>query len=135
MVPKSSRDFLRAAAQRLTAAQALFDMKLNLDAQYLGGYVVECAMKALILHRTPKSKREGTLQALSAGKKMHDAEVLLGKLRTLHGPEPPALRQWISRYQWTTDLRYETGRRNTAETRNLLRTADAIFKWVENQLS
>ena len=30
----------------------------NLDAQYLGGYSVECALKALILHLTPDEVEE-----------------------------------------------------------------------------
>ena len=52
MPPTSDRDFLSAAGQRLEAARALFHGGLTLDAQYLGGYVVECSIKAVILHHT-----------------------------------------------------------------------------------
>ena len=47
MPPTTSRDFLKAAAQRLIAAEALLREKHTLHAQYLGGYTVECCLKAL----------------------------------------------------------------------------------------
>jgi hypothetical protein len=42
MQPKTSRDFLKVAEQRLNAAEALLRADLTLDAQYVGGYAVEC---------------------------------------------------------------------------------------------
>jgi hypothetical protein len=46
-VPTSSRDFQRAAAQRLTTAEFLLLHRYNLDAMYLAGYTVECSLKDL----------------------------------------------------------------------------------------
>ena len=46
MPPTTSRDFQKVAAQRLTTAETLLREKLTLDAQYLGGYTVECSLKA-----------------------------------------------------------------------------------------
>ena len=40
----------------------------------------------------------------------------------------------MRRFDWTTDLRYETGRKDTGETNALLKTARAIYKWVEMQI-
>jgi hypothetical protein len=40
----------------------------------------------------------------------------------------------MRRFDWTTDLRYETGRRDTGETIAFLKTAKAIYDWVEAQL-
>jgi len=40
MPPTTSRDFQKAAAQRLTTAETLLREKHTLDAQYLGGYTV-----------------------------------------------------------------------------------------------
>jgi hypothetical protein len=48
MPPTSSRDFLKAASQRLNAAETLLRENVTLDAQYIGGYAVECSLKALI---------------------------------------------------------------------------------------
>ena len=53
MPPTTSRDFQKAAAQRLTTAETLLREKLTVDAQYIGGYTVECTLKALIMELTP----------------------------------------------------------------------------------
>lgn len=135
MPPTSSCDFQKAAAQRLTAAEALRREKLNLDAQYIGGYTVECSLKALILEVTPDGDKADKLKQITAGKSMHRPEVLLGELRDLGVALPSDLAKRMRRFNWTTDLRYETGRRDTGETTALLNTAKAIFDWVEAQLS
>ena len=58
MPPTTPRDFLKVAIQRLTTAEILLREKLTLDAQYLGGYTVECSLKALILHWTPDPDKQ-----------------------------------------------------------------------------
>ena len=67
MPPTTPRDFLKVAAQRLTTAGTLLREKLTLDAQYLGGYTVECSLKALILHRTPDPDKPEKLKQLTSG--------------------------------------------------------------------
>lgn len=134
MAPKSSRDFLRAAAQRLAAANVLYRETLNLDAQYIGGYTVECALKALILDRTPANQQVETLQNITRGANWHRAETLLGKLRELGVTLPPQLARRMRQFDWTTNLRYETGRADTGETRALLKTAELIYTWVRDQM-
>jgi HEPN domain-containing protein len=135
MPPTSSRDFLKVAGQRLTTAETLLREKLTLDAQYFGGYTVECALKALILHLTPDPKKPDMLQRITSSAKMHRPDVLLGKLRTSHKVSLPLdIARRMRRFDWTTDLRYETGRRDTGETIAFLNTAKAIYEWVERQL-
>jgi len=137
MPPISSRDFQTAAAQRLMAAKTLFHQTLTLDAQYLGGYVVECSLKALILDKTPDTEKDDTLKKIIKGAKMHDPEKLL-ELLWERGVKPPVdLRKRMARFvgTWATDLRYETGRRDTGETRAFLNTAEAVYDWVEASLS
>ncbi len=56
MPPTTSRDFQKAAGQRLTAAETLLRETLTLDAQYIGGYTVECTLKALIMELTPAAR-------------------------------------------------------------------------------
>ena len=136
MPPTTSRDFQRAAAQRLTTAETLLREKLTLDAQYIGGYTVECSLKALILELTPAADKPDMLRRLTSGARMHRPDVLLGELRNLRSrssprPRPEGMR---ASFDWTTDLRYETGRRDTGETTALLRTAKAIYDRVEGQL-
>ncbi|MGB7157470.1 MAG: HEPN domain-containing protein [Tepidisphaeraceae bacterium] len=134
MPPTRSRDFQRVAAQRLTTAETLLREKLTLDAQYIGGYAVECSLKALILDRTPAAGKADKLERITAGAKMHRPDVLLGELRALGVSLPLEIAKRMRRYDWTTDLRYETGRRDTGETIGLLKTAKAIYDWVEEQL-
>jgi hypothetical protein len=134
MPPTTSRDFQKAAAQRLTSAEALHRAKLNLDAQYLGGYTVECSLKALILHLTPDADKPYKLKLISAGAKMHRPDVLFGELKNLGVSLPLVLVKRMRRFDWTTDLRYETGHRDTGETIALLNTVKAIYDWVEGQL-
>jgi HEPN domain len=133
--PITSRDFQKAAAQRLNAAETLLLQKLTLDARYIGGYTVECALKALILELTPESERTGMLSKITTGATMHRPDVLLSILRNLGVALPLDLARRIRRFEWTTDLRYETGRRDSGETVAFLKMAKAIYDWVENQLS
>lgn len=69
MPPTTSRDFQKASAQRLTAAETLLREKLTLDAQYIGGYTVECSLKSLILHRTPDPDKPDKLKQITSGAK------------------------------------------------------------------
>lgn len=62
MPPKTSRDFLKVAEQRLNAAEVLFDADLTLDAQYVAGYAVECSLKAVILGRCSRGETRGFLR-------------------------------------------------------------------------
>ena len=65
---------------------------------------------------------------------MHRPDVLFGELRDLGVSHPLEIAKRMRRFDWTTDLRYETGRRDTGETIAFLRTAKAIYDWVEDQL-
>lgn len=134
MQPTTSRDFQKVAGQRLTTAGILLREKLTLDAQYIGGYAVECSLKALILNLAPDPDKPDILKRITAGATMHRPDVLLGKLRNLGTSLPLALAKRMRRFDWATDLRYETGRRDTGETVAFLKTAKAIYDWVEGQL-
>ena len=134
MPPATSRDFQKAAGQRLTAALFLRDHRYTLDAQYLGGYTVECSLKSLILEKTPVVDRPSKLTAISSGARMHSPIVLLGELHDLGVTLPTALRKRMKKFRWTTDLRYDSGKLDFGETVAFLNTAQAIYDWVEVQL-
>jgi len=135
MQPKTSHDFLKVAEQRLNAAEALLAADLTLDAQYVGGYAVECSLKALIIEKTAPADRPDKLLRISSGATMHKPETLLQELRTLGIRLTPELAKRMRRFDWTTDLRYETGRRNRGETRGFLRTCVEIRDWVKGEVS
>lgn len=92
------------------------------------------SLKALILHMTPESDKPEKLKRITAGARMHRPDVLFGELRDLGISLPLELAKRMRRFDWTTDLRYETGRRDMGETVALLKTAKAIYDWVEGQL-
>lgn len=134
-MPSSSQDFQRAARQRLTTAEFLLDHRYNLDAMYLAGYALECTLKALILEISPAPEQAKVLRRISAGKQMHDPEVLGAMLKDLGRPIPLDLIKRLRRSGWSTALRYESGREDTGQTRCFLKTAKAAYDWVEGQLS
>lgn len=136
MQPTTARDFLRVALQRLDVATEIAEiLRRTLEAQYIGGYSVECSFKALILERTAAADRPEVLVRLTRGATYHRPEVLLDRLRDLGVALTPELARRMRRFDWTTDLRYETGRRDTGETTALLTTARAIFEWVRPQVA
>ena len=128
-------NFLKAAEQRLTAAQVLLEQMLTLDAQYLGGYTVECSLKALIMGLTSSSVWDARLRQITSGSRMHELDTLRGILRDELGVIlPPSLIKRLRRFEWSTALRYETRRRDLGETRAFLKTAKSVYDWVQEQL-
>lgn len=120
--------------QRLTTARFLLANDYNLDALYLAGYSVECSLKALILQATPDPERPETLKTITSGKRGHDFEFLAGLLKDLKRRIPEPLVKKLRRAHWSTNLRYETGRTDTGETRAFLKTAEVIYDWVDGEL-
>ena len=85
------------------------------------------------MHLTAEPDQPDQLKLITAGARMHRPDVLLGELRDLGVSLPLEIAKRMRRFDWTTDLRYETGRRDTGETIAFLRTAKAIYDWVEDQ--
>lgn len=137
MPPITSRDFQKAAAQRLIAAEVLLHADLALEAQYFGGYVVECSLKALIMDSAPEAEKASTLKKITSGAASHRPDVLLDRLRAHGITLPDDLRKRMRRFTdtWETGLRYEVGRRDMGETCAFLSTAKAVLNWVEENLS
>lgn len=113
MQPTTPRDFLKVALQRLTAAEEIMEaLRLTLEAQYIGGYTVECSVKALILETTSASDRPAIRNRLTHGANYHRAEVLLDRLRERGIFLTADIAKRMRRFDWTTDLRYEIGGMN-----------------------
>ncbi len=74
------------------------------------------------------------LDRLTHGATYHRPETLLERLRERGVILTPELAKRMRRFDWTTDLRYEIGRKDTGETNGLLRTARSIHEWVEGQI-
>jgi HEPN domain-containing protein len=128
--------FLKAAQQRYTTSEHLNDQGMYVDQMYLTGYVVECALKALILKDTPDSDRQAALDDLRRGAAAHDYERLKG-IYQRGGRQFPLEGTKILRrpvkYHWTTALRYQVGRGNREEASTFLRDAKEFLEWVERR--
>jgi len=122
--------------QRLDAAEQIMDkLRLTLEAQYIGGYSIECSLKTLILEKTPVGAARDDLDyKLTHGATYHKKENLLARLKELGVELTPDLAKRMRRFDWETGLRYEVGRKDTGETNGLLSTARAISNWVEAQI-
>jgi HEPN domain-containing protein len=129
------RAFRRAAGQRQAAAEFLLKGKLSLDASYLAGYAIECALKALILARTPNRQRRRQQEEISRGKGMHSHHNLAEILKRLGCPIPLRLAKKLRRANWSTDLRYESGRGDYEQSREFLGTVEEVLKWVDGNLT
>jgi HEPN domain-containing protein len=106
----ASKAFWRAATQRRETAAYLLKSESNdnyLDAVYLAGYAAECALKSLILKRTPKSERGAVLDELTSGARAHNFDVLIRSLRMKGCPPPRDIREHLVSLseEWRTDLR------------------------------
>jgi HEPN domain-containing protein len=133
--PSSSRDFLKAAGQRLTTAQFLLaNSGYTLDAMYIGGYALECALKALILEKTPPAEKSDRLTRITSGAVMHRYDVLAGMLKDMGTVFPSDLARRLRKSNWSPELRYQTGRLDPGETRAFLKTVEAIYQWVKGEL-
>lgn len=78
-MPLGSRDLLRAARQRLTAAEHLLRHRYTLEAMYLAGYTIEFSLRALILKCTSEPKRPEILKKIASGGKMHNPYAPVGR--------------------------------------------------------
>lgn len=133
-MPSSGREFQRAASQRLTTAEFLLDNQFTLDAYYLAGYAIECALKALMVELSAEAERSDVLDKIKSGSRMHSPEVLNGFLKDHGRPIPLGLVKRLRRFPWSTALRYETGRKPVGETRGFLKVAKLVYDWVEGEI-
>ena len=128
-------DFRRAAFQHLEAARFLLESAgFRLQAMYLAGYAVECALKAMVVSRTPV-KRQNQLLDTFRGSVSHDFEHLKARLARLKCGIPAEV---VARMRpiatWSTDLRYAVGLREYDEASAFVDAADAVVKWMERSL-
>ncbi len=132
---KHVRLFRRAADQRLAAAEFLLQHGYRLEAVYLGGYAVECALKGLILNWAPQAEFAEVLEQLTeVGAKGHNFEYLKGLLKGRRGgrrkPDHELLGVLADHLpavmSWSTDLRYHAGTVSAKTAHRFLTAARAI---------
>ena len=135
---KEIRLFQRAADQRLTTAEFLLEHGYHLDAVYLAGYAVECALKALILTRTASRDFAAMWMNLTqAGAKGHDFDYLKELLKRQNQKRNKSDREAfgviVDRLKvvasWSTSLRYQVGNLKRKEALSFFDAAKDIRDW------
>ena len=129
--------FFTAAKQRYTTCELLNQRQLFVDQMYLTGYVVECALKALILHDAPKRERRRIHEEITRGAGCHDYEKLkhvYERGRRTFPLEGTKILRRLMRYNWSTALRYEVGKGDRTLASDFLREANRFLVWVERRL-
>lgn len=132
---KEARLFYRCAYQRLEEAKFLLGNQMNTAAVYLGGYSIECMLKALILDNVSASKRRAVLEGFR-GRVAHDFRWLRQQYYAAGGALPPreVVLQLNVANAWSTDLRYEPRPIESADAASFVAAADGILRWAQGRL-
>ncbi len=135
MLDPEIRKLILAAKQRLTSAGILANNSMFLDAMYIAGYAPECALKAIILSNVPSKDRAAFRQKWFHGVIAHDFEFLRALMKKQRITLPVEVARHLRRIAtWSTGLRYETGKKSSAEALTFLQSAKYILQWVERSL-
>ena len=86
------------------------------------------------MHLTGAVDQPSTFDRLKSGAKMHYPEHLQAELKSLGRPIPPEMIKRFRRFEWTTNLRYESGRRPRGEVRGYLKVATATINWAKGEM-
>jgi HEPN domain-containing protein len=132
---KHVRLFKRIARERLNDAEFLREGGRNSAAVYLGGYGIECALKAAVLASVPRSHEIevlGTFRGLAA----HSFDHLRRQyLRSGGASLPQEIQEALADVSgWAVSQRYNPERVSAEETATFLEAARRIFNWIEDRL-
>lgn len=130
-----ARLYYRCALQRLEEAEVLRESGYTTGAVYLGGYGVECILKALILESVPFGDRANVLRSFR-GNRAHEFGWLKDHYLEHGGARLP--RDIVAAFtlvdHWSTDLRYYPRFFEPRDAKSFLRAASAIVEWANGRL-
>lgn len=134
------KQLYRAAGTHLDAARALLGCcperashVRGHDVVYLGGYAVECSLKALLLSRYPSSRHDDRMRWFRSEIK-HDLERVKAELRSkkVTMPAGQAANFVLVRSKWSSEMRYETRRWSWDDADRVFRAAEALSGWAND---
>jgi hypothetical protein len=130
-----ARPFYQAAKQRFEDARFLLEAGRTTGAIYLAGYCVECMLKALILARVPRRRRQETLRSFR-GARAHDYDWL--KATYLERGGEPFPKEIASAFAfvntWGVEIRYQAGTAKYADAKAFLHQAERNIIWADGRL-
>ncbi len=133
---RTRKDFQRLAELRAGEASSLVKVGKQQGAYYLGGFAVECALKACIAKKT--KRHDFPADAKYAYKVYtHNLEELL-KLAHLDAEldrqvrsSPQLAINWAVVSQWNVDSRYETTGLNGKDMVAAVNSSEGVLQWIK----
>lgn len=131
---KDARLFYRVARQRFEEARELLQLGYTTVAIYLGGYVVETVLKALIIENSPRARR-ATFALDFRGGKGHDLDLRRAYYNTGGAMmAASSVRSFVRVNAWSTSLRYHPGSVPAKTAAEFLRAVQDVFQWADGRL-
>ncbi len=135
--PRSNhaRRFYRCADRRRVEATILFDADQPTGAVYLGGYVAEFMLKAVVLESTPAKQQAVVLQELK--KIGHNLPRLLEFYWQNGGSRPP---EEVTRAftlvddLWSSGIRYDPKEVDPPEAERFLEALGTVYEWADGRI-
>lgn len=134
--PDDPQKFFRVATQRFAEAQFLFEGGRYAASIYIGGYSIECGLKALILATVPKNRQE-EMAASFRGSGWHNFIRLVDAYIEGGGPRPPLAITKDLTYvhdEWSVELRYLAGEKPFRDAQRFVLSTDRILAWIKGRL-
>lgn len=130
-----ARLYFRCALQRYDDAQVLLQARHTTGAVYLGGYGIECVLKALILSQSAPGSR-GRIMDSFRGSLAHDFEWLRSIYLRIGGARfPREVGQDFTLVEaWSTDLRYLPRTIELPDAAVFLSATERILTWANGRL-
>jgi hypothetical protein len=135
-----ARKFYRVARQRLEEAKLIAEkLQLWAASEYLAGYAVECALKALVILVTPGNERPKPGDATVNWLKVTFGHGLNAMRRYLTGRGARMPRDMGTDFlfvsTWDPQQRYEPGPGEAERTERFLAAADSVVKWAGGRMT
>lgn len=103
-------------------------------AVYIGGYAVECALKAVLLARTPRAKHQKVKDTFR-GQSGHNFDWLRAQLLARGVTLPVEVSRNLGKVDWwSTDLRYQPSQIDADKAVAFLKAAEVVVQWAKRSL-
>lgn len=132
---KDAKRFYLAAGRRLEDAKSLFNGDRTTGSMYLGGYSVECMLKALIIAQTSSSKKQEVLEEFR-GSGAHNFDRLRSTYTQYGGTKFPrdVVESFLVVREWRTDWRYEPATWPADDAESFLTSVARIWECIDKRL-
>ncbi len=132
---KDARRFYLAGHHRRLDAEYLLEGGRTTAWVYLGGYCVECLLKALLLMQVPKSKRKDIAEEFR-GTGAHNFDRLRSLYLKVGGSAFPkdVIEAFLVVRAWSTDWRYEPALTPADDAERFLAAVETIRAWADSRM-